>query len=584
MKSINKIFSIFGIALALGMSSCVDDLNREPIDPNQITPENAQGYINQIMAKCYSGMAVSGQTGPDGSSDISGLDGGTSQYTRALFMLQEFTTDESKWIWPDAGVIDLVTNTWGNGNENIFGAYSRLYTHIAICNDFLRLVNGGMDIPADIQATVDQYKLEARALRAMSYYWVLDLFGNGGFVDETTEIGVKPVQYTRRQLYDWLVSELEDLVKAFPKDGQVIYGRVGIDGVEALLARVYLNAEVYTDGAVSAWQECSQHCENIIARHKDGWNGTGLVPAYMYLFCGDNDEYMPGGGGTNEILWGIPYDSQYIQAYGGSMFLCAAGISNLTMALNNATMTASDYGMSAQWGCMHATSQFADKFEDNPSDQRWMMWCKDQQGFNKENTNFSTFTDGYGVVKFTNLLKGNVTQPGDWKADNKWVAANTTYNWSPDNGGIYSNPADSIDARADNYPDTDLPLIRLAEVYLMYTEAYIMGGAGDQTKALTYVNYVRRRAGVADWNLTHITGADKADNILDERCRELYWELTRRSDLVRHGKYAAGGDEYMWSWKGNEVNGRSINATMNLFPIPANVIAAQPEFNQNPGY
>lgn len=87
MKSINKIFSIFGIALALGMSSCVDDLNREPIDPNQITPENAQGYINQIMAKCYSGMAVSGQTGPDGSSDISGLDGGTSQYTRALFML-----------------------------------------------------------------------------------------------------------------------------------------------------------------------------------------------------------------------------------------------------------------------------------------------------------------------------------------------------------------------------------------------------------------------------------------------------------------------------------------------------------------
>ena len=572
MKSINKIFSVLGVSLALGLVSCVDDLNREPIDPNQITPESAQGYINQIMAKCYSGMAVSGQTGPDGSSDISGLDGGTSQYTRALFMLQEFTTDESKWIWPDAGVIDLNTNTWGNGNENIFGTYSRLYTHIAICNDFLRLVSGGMDVPADMQATVEQYKLEARALRAMSYYWVLDLFGNGGYVDETTDIGVKPVQYTRRQLYDWLVEELETLVEAFPKNEPVIYGRVGVDGVEALLARVYLNAEVYTDGQVSAWDKCSQHCENIIARHQGtGWSGTGLVPAYMYIFCGDNDEYMPGGGGVNEILWGIPYDSQYIQAYGGSMFLCAAGISNLTMALNNATMTASDYGMSAQWGCMHATEQFADKFENNPNDQRWIMWCKDTQGFSKENTDFSTFTDGYGVVKFTNLLKGNVTDPSQWNT------TDNTKNWSTANGGIY-DPVGGSAARAQNFPDTDLPLLRLADVYLMYTEANIMGGAGNANDALNYVNLVRARAGLQAWTQSDLT----ADNILDERCRELYWELTRRSDLVRHGKFS--GSAYNWSWKSNEVNGAPFAETMDLFPIPQNVIAAQPEFNQNPGY
>ena len=572
MKSINKIFSVLGVSLALGLVSCVDDLNREPIDPNQITPESAQGYINQIMAKCYSGMAVSGQTGPDGSSDISGLDGGTSQYTRALFMLQEFTTDESKWIWPDAGVIDLNTNTWGNGNENIFGTYSRLYTHIAICNDFLRLVSGGMDVPADMQATVEQYKLEARALRAMSYYWVLDLFGNGGYVDETTDIGVKPIQYTRRQLYDWLVGELETLVEAFPKNEPVIYGRVGVDGVEALLARVYLNAEVYTDGQVSAWDKCSQHCENIIARHQGtGWSGTGLVPAYMYIFCGDNDEYMPGGGGVNEILWGIPYDSQYIQAYGGSMFLCAAGISNLTMALNNATMTASDYGMSAQWGCMHATEQFADKFENNPNDQRWIMWCKDTQGFSKENTDFSTFTDGYGVVKFTNLLKGNVTDPSQWNT------TDNTQNWSTANGGIY-DPVGGSAARAQNFPDTDLPLLRLADVYLMYTEANIMGGAGNANDALNYVNLVRARAGLQAWTQSDLT----ADNILDERCRELYWELTRRSDLVRHGKFS--GSAYNWSWKSNEVNGAPFAETMDLFPIPQNVIAAQPEFNQNPGY
>ena len=575
MKSLNKIFSVLGVSLALGLSSCVGDLDLLPNDPNQLTAdkfaENPEEYIMQVMAKCYSGMAVSGQTGPDGSSDISGLDGGTSQYTRALYMLQEFTTDESKWIWPDAGVVDLVTNTWGNGNVNIFGTYSRLYVHIAICNDFLRLANSlgdyGISPDAELQATIDQYKLEARALRAMSYYWALDLFGNASFIDETSLAGTSPVQYTRQELYDWLVTELEDLVATFPTTTP-IYGRVGIDGVEALLARVYLNAEVYTGTA--AYDKCSQHCANIIARHQgEGFRGSGLVPVYMYLFCGDNDEYMPGGGGVNEILWGIPYDSENIQPYGGSMFLCAAGISNLTWDANDAIMTATDYGMSAQWGCMHATSQFSDKFQSD-RDLRWAMWCKEQQGFSKANTNFSTFTDGYGVVKFTNLLKGNVTDPSGWDMNDN------TKNWSSANGGIYAT--DGSAARADNFPDTDLPLIRLADVYLMYTEAYIMGHAGDATNALNYVNLVRARANETNWTASDLT----ADNILDERCRELYWELTRRSDLVRHGKFS--GSAYNWSWKNNEANGASIVETMDLFPIPANVISAQPEFEQNPGY
>lgn len=575
MKSLNKIFSVLGVSLALGLSSCVGDLDLLPNDPNQLTAdkfaENPEEYIMQVMAKCYSGMAVSGQTGPDGSSDISGLDGGTSQYTRALYMLQEFTTDESKWIWPDAGVVDLNTNTWGNGNVNIFGTYSRLYVHIAICNDFLRLANSlgdyGISPDAELQATIDQYKLEARALRAMSYYWALDLFGNASFIDETSLAGTSPVQYTRQELYDWLVTELEDLVATFPTTTP-IYGRVGIDGVEALLARVYLNAEVYTGTA--AYDKCSQHCANIIARHQgEGFRGSGLVPVYMYLFCGDNDEYMPGGGGVNEILWGIPYDSENIQPYGGSMFLCAAGISNLTWDANDAIMTATDYGMSAQWGCMHATSQFSDKFQSD-RDLRWAMWCKEQQGFSKANTNFSTFTDGYGVVKFTNLLKGNVTDPSGWDMNDN------TKNWSSANGGIYAT--DGSAARADNFPDTDLPLIRLADVYLMYTEAYIMGHAGDATNALNYVNLVRARANETNWTASDLT----ADNILDERCRELYWELTRRSDLVRHGKFS--GSAYNWSWKNNEANGASIAETMDLFPIPANVISAQPEFEQNPGY
>ncbi len=572
MKSINKIFSILGVSLALGMSSCVGDLDLLPIDPNQMTAdkfaENPSEYIMQVMGKCYSGLAVSGQTGPDGDSDISGLDGGTSQYTRALFMMNEFTTDESKWIYADAGVIDLNTNTWGNGNANIFGTYSRLYVHIAICNDFLRLVDAGnlsdlgISVDATLQATIDQYKLEARALRAMSYYWALDLFGNPGFIDETSPAGAAPVQYTRQQLYDWLAAELEDLVASFP-DTTPVYGRVGKDGVEALLARLYLNAEVYT--GTPAYDKCSQHCANIIARHRGGgYDGSGLANHYMYLFCGDNDVYMPGGGNAaeNEILWGIPYDSENIQPYGGTTFLCKAGViesSKDEITGEGYEMHAADYGVSGPWGCVHATSQFSDKFAANPEDIRWSMWCKKDEGFTKENTDFYAFNNGYGVVKFTNLLKG------------------TNGDWSSANGGIY-DPTGQIQARAEAFPDTDLPLLRLADVYLMYAESNIVGNAGDASLALQYVNYVRGRAGVSDWTSRDMT----ADNILDERCRELYWELTRRSDLIRHGKFS--GTSYNWSWKNNQLNGAGFASHMDLFPIPTNVIAAQPYFQQNEGY
>ena len=559
MKSyIYKSLSALALTFSLGMTtSCIGDLNQIPEDPNILTSENfTEEHVRKALAKCYSGIAVSGQTGPDGDSDISGLDGGTSQYTRAIFMLNEFTTDECKWIWPDIGVFDLVTNTWGKDNGNIFGTYSRLYVHIAICNDFIRMIDNGAPGAA---ADLAQYRLEARALRALSYYWVVDLFGKGGFVDEKTS--GNPVQKTRLELYNWLANELEDIVKNYPTTTP-IYGRVSIDGVEALLARLYLNASIYTDGAVNGASLCQQHCEAIIGRHQGGgFNGSGLANHYLYVFCGDNHEYMPGGANAaeNEILWGIPYDSEDIQPYGGTTFLCAANVKNMSMKDDGAEMNQADYGMGASWGCMHATPEFSDKFDEN--DIRCSMWKKEDAGFSKNNTGFTTFTDGYGVVKFTNLLKGENGA------------------WSSANGGIYSeDPADPAPARAESFPDTDLPLFRLAEVYLMYAECNITEGAGDATKALTYVNYVRERAGVAKW-----TPADMiASNILDERCRELYWENVRRSDLVRFGKFT--GNSYLWSWKNNVAKGGSIPAHMNVFPIPSDLISAQPEFGQNDGY
>ena len=129
----------------------------------------------------------------------------------------------------------------------------------------------------------------------------------------------------------------------------------------------------------------------------------------------------------------------------------------------------------------------------------------------------------------------------------------------------------------ENFASTDFPIFRLADIYLMKAECYAVGGVGDAASALQAANYVRLRAGASAWNSLN------ASSILDERARELYQENHRRTDLVRFGKFVSG---YTWSWKGNVAGGTDFKSYMNVFPIPANVIAAQPEFAaiQNPGY
>lgn len=558
MKSYIKILSAGLTGVAMALTSCVGDLDLQPNDPNLINGGSLSPsqYAN-VLAKCYGGLAYSGQTGPNGSCDISGLDGGTSQYTRALFMMNEFPTDEVIWIHPDNGIIDLVTNTWGKDNVNIFGTYSRLYSHIAVCNDFIRQASGSTD------SSVRKMVLEARALRAMSYYWVIDIFGQGSFTLDTDAFGSAPVQKDRVFLYNWLDNELTDIENSFKTDfaGQKVeYGHVGLDGVQALHARLALNAGVYTKNTVNGYEKCQQLCEEIIARHTGGgFENSGLARHYMYLFSASNDAYMPGGSNSaeNEILWGIVYDAAYTQAYGGTQFLIAAATCNGSND-EDGHMASADYGINNPWKCMHATEAFSSKFDANPEDIRWSEWCKEDRGYTKDNAVYGKFFSGYAVIKFTNLLAG------------------TDGEWSEKNGGIYGN----YPQRAETWVDTDLPLLRLADVYLMYTEAYIVNGTGTSDKALQYVNYVRERAGVTPWTASDLT----ADNILNERCRELYWELTRRSDLVRHGKFS--GSQYMWSYKGSQLsqNGQAFRSYMDLMPIPANIIAAQPDFNQNPNY
>lgn len=601
MKSIiSKFFMGAALVCTLGLGSCVNDLDQLPKNPTSIDPakfsENPREYIGGVMGKCYSGIAVSGQSGAGGGADISGLDGGYSCWSRAIFMLNEFPTDEAKWIWPDAGVVDLVTNTWSDSNPNVFGTYSRLYTHIAICNEFMRLIAnaGEYNISFPEQATgnqisraeVNQLLLEARALRALSYFYVIDLYGNAALCWDNQPAGTNPVPTTRAELFNTVVADLEEILS--PEAGWVdsnIYGRLSKDGVEALLVKYYLNAEVFT--GTPQWQKCWDHAQNIIARHQGGgFDGSGLANDYLSLFCANNDIFGPGGSlkAQNEILWSIPYSFELTESYGGSFFLIAASLTDSSVA------TPGWFGINAQWTCMHTTKQFAQTFNFSAEksftdkngktttymgskDDRTYLWYDASQGFNMDNTDFSTFKDGYVPIKFTNLTCD--------------AATGLMPRWNdPDTGlpraGVHDlNNPDHYGIAADaTFPDTDLPVIRLAEVYLSAAEAHLRGGVGNATDALKYVNYVRERAKVDRFTVAQFT----LNNLLEERGRELFWENCRRTDLVRFGRFT--GSTYNWNWKGYAPTGVSIPERMNLFPIPTQVRTAYPAgaYPQNPGY
>lgn len=217
------------------------------------------------------------------------------------------------------------------------------------------------------------------------------------------------------------------------------------------------------------------------------------------------------------------------------------------------TLKQSDYGVAGGWKCMLARPEFVKKFEWNADysvspDKRTSLWKTSADGFKLENTelNQDAFGNGYLPMKFVNLncdASGNLV------------------------------PGSQI---STDQCDGDYPVIRLAEIYLTAVEAFLRG-AGNATEALEYANYVRERAGVAPWNDSQLS----KNNILDERCRELYQENCRRTDLVRFGKYAAGEDEYIWSWKGQSAEGVSIPATSNLYPLPSTIVSL-PDISRTP--
>ncbi|SMO67265.1 Starch-binding associating with outer membrane [Saccharicrinis carchari] len=536
-----KLNILFGIVIStLMFTSCVNDLDVKPIDPNKVLAGNLgddPANMERALGKLYSSFIISGQG--DGQADITSSDDGFFVLMRALWNLQEITTDEVMNAWGDVGIADLNTQTWSAQNPFLTAAYQRLSLSVTYCNDFLNNTAGTSD-PDFIR-----YRAEARFLRALSYYWLMDLFGNPPFTTEADGVGKYfPQQIQRAQLFRFIVDELKDIESDLGEPGYS-YPQADKGTCWMLLARTYLNAEVYIGEA--KWDSVKIYADKVIES-----GAYELAADYRRNFSADNGRQ----NGNKEMIFAFAEDGTNTQGNGGTTFLIQSSSDAVYIP--------------------------AEKYHGLTSNTNWNGNRARKQLMN--------------ILVDTLATYGNVNVPADdtifAQAPDKRVLLRQKrmidipmVNSNGDFGvGVYKFTARNHDgSQAENYnttfASTDLPVFRLADAYLMRAEAlYNLGEAGEAVKD---VNIVRHRA-YGD-NSGNITEAQLNNDFLsDERAREFYYEGQRRTDLVRFGKFTGGS--YLWSWKGGTFNGAATENYRNIFPIPGDEISANPNITQNDGY
>ncbi len=534
------------LAAALSISSCTKDLEVFPLDENVQSADKAYtdaASYTSALNKIYSCWALSGQDG-SGSSDVAGLDPGNTVLLRSWWTLQENTTDATKCSWPDTWVSAVNTLTWTTSQvESIEGVYQRCMYIVALANEFMKNIPNA---PADVDQA--QYGAEARFSRALAYYTLMDMFAIPPFITESN-YSLNPAPIARAELFKWIESELKAIVGVLPARATQI-GRADQGAANTLLARLYLNAEVYT--GTERYIDCVKACEAVIA------NGYELADNYAELFMADNSE---NAAANKEIIFPIMFDGVTAQSYGiGAIILGSRG---------NAVSNETTYGCESGWDGFRATGNLVRTFEfENDDTSTWTsenildkrgIFYSDKKSVDITTTAIGTFgTEGWSVYKYTNLN------------------------------------SDGSAGKNKTFPDTDFPMFRLADVYLMYAEATARGGAGSMATAVGYINDLRER-GYGD--TTHsideawltasapVGGSSssvKFGNILNERSRELYWEGTRRTDLIRFDLFTTS--DYLWAEKGGIIAGVGVDKRYNVFPIPQTDMGVNSNLVQNPGY
>lgn len=556
MKFINKLF-ILSVAAIL-FSSCLKDLDTLPLNTTDFTSENA--YANEdsyLKALSYiNGYYMLVGQDEAGKNDLGFSDSGQSEFLRQWFNMNEMTCDGLKCVWGDSYLTELQHNSWGTStNDALVVVYTRAVKAIALVNEFL-LQTTDSKIEArgqsSLKGEIAGYRAEARFHRAMFFYVLMDEFGNPPFPMPENIGGANPSRITRTDLFNWLETELLDLGSdnsAMPAVGSVPYPRPTKGSVWALLSRMYLNAEVYTGTA--RWLDAKDAAKKVIGM------GYSLAPKYSDMFRQDNTE---NGSAEKEFIFAIAYDRVSTQSWGGTSTFASASLSeeaNLKLG--------AEFGLSKinaeNWAGYHVPNDYVARFQLNG-----VVWGSKTNvfGYDRAASDKRAFFTNYGSVqdfdekqvstgwmcwKFCGLdSKDKLVQqdgvPGNWKLSS-----------------------------------ADMPIFRLAEMYLNYAEAdaRLNGGVVKDADALKYVKDLRDRAGVS------MPSEVNLEWLLDERAREFMWEGHRRVDLIRFGKFT--DVNYPWTLKGGLMNGKiALPSYKTIFPIIQSDLSSNSNLVQNEGY
>ena len=541
--------TIYIAAIAATLTSCVDDLNTLPLNKTEPVSEYVYGTSNQAylegLTKLYFQFVSNDLT------DMQPMDGGASEMIRAFWSVQETTTDEAKCSWEnDAWVRALNTNTWsGVQNDAIYAVYVRTLQGVAFVNEYLRqtapdrLADRG--VSSELAAQIQVYRAEARFIRAYLYWMALDCFGSVPFTTENSPFGGTyfPAQASRSDIYAFCVSELQDLLsdQSVLPSAQANYPRADKGAAAGLLARLYLNAQIYT--GYPQWAAAKAVCEEIFTM------GYALSPSYSDLFRGDNGQNPSARG---EFLWAVDYDDNNINSYGGTTYILSA-----SMAATDITDQSRPNGQVNGWAGLRVPYEFVSEYfgVSNQNYTTGTYDVEDQRGASfyikgrKESMDGALydFMSGWTSLKYNNIPHDQTNQ--------SYLPQSATMNNS----------------------NVDFPMIRLAEIYLIYAEACMQ--LEQPALGLPYLQALSQRAGVEPPAVSDITPRF----LMSERARELYWEAHRRTDLIRYGVYFS--DYYLWPYKGGDsYAGSSFPGYKCLFPLPPTELATNKSLKQNPGY
>lgn len=544
-KIFKHIIPAAALVCSLVFIACVNDLHVENINPQQ----NPNFTEDELLNKIYSSFVLTGQQGPSGKPDIQDVDEGFSDYFRNVWELQEFTTDEASWIWiGDPGIPELLHNTYDASNSCTSGLYYRLFFTITLCNYYLD------QFPADGSDENTKRRAEVRFIRALTYYNVMDLYGSATFTEHV--VAEPGERYTRQQYFDFVEKELKEIENDLATAGSLKYGRVDKVAAQLLLARLYLNAEVYT--GTPKWNEAKDYAQKVIDNGYYHLNTNSAVnpntgekfSAYQMLFLADNDS----NGAQYENIFPIIHDGVNTQSYGGMHYLVLSSYAKPTESNMEAAIPS---GTTAAWGkCMRVRGKLIENFfgkatvlpEDPASQSEITNIAGDDRalfytgkGYSRDIIDETDATQGYACSKFRNVRS---------------------------DGGTTSI--------IDQFVDTDLPLMRIAEAYLTYAEAETRLN-GATAAAAEKINALRERAHAVKQNSYTL------DDIRTEWSKEFWCEGRRRMDLVRFNSYG-GQSTYTWEYMGGAAAGSQFPAFRNIFALPLNDLTNNPNLEQNSGY